>query len=204
MVDLVSLVLDNEREDDICFVLGSSGSFFSVMDAAKYNVDQQKRFNGNKVFDYSVTIRGMVFRDVNKAVERVLKVISNNGIGQYTTGETSAERKMLKMHLSLVIDEASNFFEVKDNVKVLYRALKLSVAESVWLIISGTSLTAENFNPRTEARKYRMIPWKKDDIEAVRQPTLFINSRLRHEFFVQSTYSKLFDKKFSCSLVPAG
>jgi hypothetical protein len=161
-------LIDDQREADICFVLGSSGSgktFFSVMVAAEYEAVTQNRFNGNEGFNQSVTLHVTdTFRIVEDAVKKVKEDIYS-ALGQESN--STEEWESLKMHLSIVIDEATSLFEDKADVLKLYNLLK-DVAKSIRLIISGTGMTAVNYLSQTEVIKYRMKPWENNDIAAVR------------------------------------
>lgn len=59
------------------------------------------------------------------------------------------------------------FYENYTNVKNLYNVLSREIATSVRLIVSGTGLTAERLNSEAEVRKYRLLPWTYNDLDAV-------------------------------------
>jgi hypothetical protein len=77
----------------------------------------------------------------------------------------------LNMHLSVIVDEAgapelNHFFEQRKNV--YYFAEKLEgLADSVFLVISGTGVTEAMFSSKADCPKYRMRPWPSDDLESV-------------------------------------
>jgi Zonular occludens toxin (Zot) len=133
MVKLGSRAGVDQRANDICFVLGSSGSgktFFSVKDAAEYKKEQQTKFNGNKIFDHWVTLRLDDFREYEDVKEAV-KMLKQKICDADTENTDIADWQRLKMHLTVVIDEASSFFEVVSNVKRLYNALKHDVPKAL-------------------------------------------------------------------------
>jgi hypothetical protein len=158
-----------KRSMEACFVLGSSGSgktFFAVKRAAPFGYSDQKR---HTIF-YLHPKDLPSFKDSKAtAQDRVNSIF--NLIRNFLKSKYKKEFDKLNMHVSLVLDEAGapelqQFFEEKENIASVLLRLR-DLGTTVWLVVSGTSLTAESFCSQDEVVKFRMKEWDSGDLEQI-------------------------------------
>jgi hypothetical protein len=170
------------RSQPLCFALGTSGSgktFFALKHAATFGV----RETGLKCVTVYLQPAGLSsFReskdpsDLMSAIRKAIKM------------EYGMEFEKLDMHQSLVLDEAGSLsldqhFEDQQAVSAVITELR-KLATSVRLVICGTGVTADNFDSKDDAFKFRMKRWEKEDLVSV---VSFLFGRRRRDSSLQTT-----------------
>jgi hypothetical protein len=156
----------SSRSDPAFFVLGSSGSgksFFAVKYAATFALP--KFANQQNTTWYLKP--GNLFIAGNLSAENLVNRMKKDILKELDR----ATYEKLDMHVSIVIDEAGDrmlggFFESKENVSNLLKLME-DLATSVRLVICGTGLTTMHIDSDTDACKFRMQPWGRQDFDTI-------------------------------------
>jgi hypothetical protein len=155
----------------LCFVLGSSGSgktFFALKHAAEAGKVFSKSekhvvFYLNPANAGDGWFSGTEDEKAVQLMQWIWKEIKN--LGEKDSFFTDDK---LHMHVTLVLDEAGavdfdGLFDSRTVLSTILKQLK-EISDSHWLVVAGTGVTGEMHSCLTEAVKFRMPEWQKEDL----------------------------------------
>jgi hypothetical protein len=164
----------HSRTYPLGYVLGSSGSgksFFAVKEAASLRLPEdnselrttlyllpKNALNANKkpILGENATLADLDL--LTEWIKRRIEELSKKSLD-----------RQLEMHVSIVVDEApglKGFFDNPTNVNHFLGLLK-PLATTVFLIVVGTAVTADNYSSQGDVHKFRMRQWTSGDLVSV-------------------------------------
>jgi hypothetical protein len=162
----------DNRNEPLCYVLGSSGSgktFFALKHAAPIGQWKSTKTRDTTIYIHAPRIPVLLDPKVDDS-KKAKQLIDHIRKELFTTYEKEIPEK-LDMHVTLVLDEAGSrdlhgFFNKRENVDNVVRGLR-KLGNTVWLVLSGTGLTGAEYSSINDVYKFRMKEWGERELEAV-------------------------------------
>jgi hypothetical protein len=165
-----------ERDRKISFVIGTSGAgktFFALKYLPGFRAPVGMKYVG--LYLHAIDTGG-VFKTTggettgSEVAKKLVEDIRAKLSEEEVLNKALPLPPKLAMHVCVIFDEAgdsdlSGWFEVKDNLTLLCKQLEKNLAESVMVVVAGTGVTGTYLNSQGDAYKFRMMPWRSDDLK---------------------------------------